>query len=1207
MPTTKGKIYLGDQLISHTLTDIETETLAFEQMNISDLPYCSSKAPTSLRPVQPGYCLSFDGVNDYISIGGVSDYTFFNVTGVFTFGAWVKLTDHTADDAYIIFGNNGTASAATGVALLYENRVSQGSPKKLRFFLGKGTGGGIYISSTASSDDIITDNLWHYVTVTGDGSAVTFYVDGVADVTASYTSALGGTNASYSMQLGMTNSILPFDGNMSGVFISDAEATAAQVLGLSNGVTPFTPYRQYNLSESSGTIAYDSSGNSNNGTLVNGPTWTTDNSLPYSWLNQVGYSNAQNLINFSSMEPEAITGGYGTGRYSKTLDGDFTKLERTSVGGSSYVGDYISESSVGDYMMEFTVKAGVQSTNQLQIGTLQGSWQGDYIEIVSGAGNITVSSGLYKVEDLDQNETVIRVKLPNVTGHQFYIYPLNTGAGTIGDVMYIKNNLHVWEGDENAVKPPYVDTAPIGHTIDAGITSVFLPRDEADITKDVYGNDLQHSGTAFPVPPVKRNSYSVMFDGVDDRIDTSTNHLARPGDIIEMDLKINWQAGQVTQIIASNHASNNSTCFAPHLRLFHDVNELRFYGCRGAPFPFWSIDASFYGEWRHIKLEVLSTGYFLTIDDGERRAIDMNSSSTGDWGGVRDTYWAFGTAKNMELAHVKAYQTDSTPLFEYPLSEGVGTTVHDISGNGNDGTIVNASTATEGAGFWAGRIDGEANAHNINNGFSKRVFFDVGGKIDLSTPMTNDITSWTLTWRLPTDRPSSGTTFLFGGDTTRNVVLSKNNNNLVGFRGSDTSYYEFNGAGNSSSVNSLLAGTYVMSADGTNIYLWYNGVYKGYITPATTELRVSRYGLGYSTTSLGFEGILADTGGWDTYTSDGTVVIGDAKFYHKLDDITGTTVPDSSDSGNNGVASGLLSPRIPAQAAANPTLGGSNRMLFDGVDDHVMTSKLITGGEAVSISGSYNPTLPNSKTIISCGGYSGSVKGFALVQLNGGAIALFTSDGTTASITNKFTASVIIGGKNSFTLTWDGGNTQATLTLNGVDYTSSENMKSWTGDSGDELQIGSYNSGNTARFSGAIWGITWAGVASYAGNGNTDADWTDQSGNGNNGTVNGSPALLINPDPTLDVYGNTLTNPAVANSHNGAETTQDVYNIGTGDVPCPESNSNSGLSAIAFDADLTADDSAYMHLSTSVLNDRLIAFSEDLTGGDKTLAEKYTE
>ncbi len=60
----------------------------------------------------------------------------------------------------------------------------------------------------------------------------------------------------------------------------------------------------------------------------------------------------------------------------------------------------------------------------------------------------------------------------------------------------------------------------------------------------------------------------------------------------------------------------------------------------------------------------------------------------------------------------------------YPLTEGAGDTAHDISGNGNHGTINNASTGTEGAGFWAGRIDGEANALNNNNGFSKRMGFN---------------------------------------------------------------------------------------------------------------------------------------------------------------------------------------------------------------------------------------------------------------------------------------------------------------------------------------------------------------------------------------------------------------------------------------------------------------------------------------------------
>ena len=171
-----------------------------------------------------------------------------------------------------------------------------------------------------------------------------------------------------------------------------------------------------------------------------------------------------------------------------------------------------------------------------------------------------------------------------------------------------------------------------------------------------------------------------------------------------------------------------------------------------------------------------------------------------------------------------------------------------------------------------------------------------------------------------------------------------------------------------------------------------------------------------------------------------------------------------------------------------------------------------------------------------------------------------------------------------------------------------------TGNFGGSQGIDTIIGSTTDSFGGTIYDVIinngTSNVGQWNGYGNTNADWTDQIGS-NNGTVAGSPQLLRVPAdsaaPTLDVYGDTLTNPAVANSHNDAETTWDVYNIGTGDVPCPESNSNSGLSAIAFDADLTADDSAYMHLSTSVLNDRLIAFSADLTGGDKTLAEKYTE
>jgi hypothetical protein len=144
------------------------------------------------------------------------------------------------------------------------------------------------------------------------------------------------------------------------------------------------------------------------------------------------------------------------------------------------------------------------------------------------------------------------------------------------------------------------------------------------------------------------------------------------------------------------------------------------------------------------------------------------------------------------------------------------------------------------------------------------------------------------------------------------------------------------------------------------------------------------------------------------------------------------------------------------------------------------------------------------------------------------------------------------------------------------------------------------------------WSLATASITQQLdGNGNTNADWTDQSGNGNDGTVNGSPALLRMPadtsDPTKDVLGDTLTNPAITDGYNGAETELDAYNIAEGDNPSPATNNNSDLDAIEFGTDFAANDAAFMRLKSSTENDRLITFEDDLTGGDKTLAEKFTE
>ena len=106
-----------------------------------------------------------------------------------------------------------------------------------------------------------------------------------------------------------------------------------------------------------------------------------------------------------------------------------------------------------------------------------------------------------------------------------------------------------------------------------------------------------------------------------------------------------------------------------------------------------------------------------------------------------------------------------------------------------------------------------------------------------------------------------------------------------------------------------------------------------------------------------------------------------------------------------------------------------------------------------------------------------------------------------------------------------------------------------------------------------------------------------------------SPAVNI---PALadgsgnDALDDVLTNPAVAGSHNNAETTRHAYDIGVGGYPIPASSNHSDLTTIDFDEDVTSNDAAFMRLKSSNLNDRLLVYPDDLTGDDLDKLEQYT-
>jgi len=558
--------------------------------------------------------------------------------------------------------------------------------------------------------------------------------------------------------------------------------------------------------------------------------------------------------------------------------------------------------------------------------------------------------------------------------------------------------------------PPEADRLNLdGYTDDSG---VLKPRDESDPTNDIDGNPLQYSGSVYPRRPEYRNSYAASFDGVDDYIS-----LHGTGAVISSTMSFGGMFKLSASLVGlvSKGLNNQWGLFiaSPSLLTLRVI--------AGTDVSY-TIPAELRTGLQHVYAVVDGTSGYLYINgvevaNGTVNAMPAATSDLVQVGKLGSVYPFNGDASNVRVYESALSASDvlslsrseditPQPVIHLPITEGAGDTAHDISGNGNHGTINNASTGTEGAGFWAGRIDGEANALNNNNGFSKRMLFD-------------------------------------GVD---DAVLL------------------------------------------------------------------------------------------DAFNFDGSV-FGFAFKY----------------------------------------LAGESQLMQ--IQDNSNSAHLLS----ITINNS-------SKDVI--------------VRLADIATNTTQSSFDTTGLDEGSVYSIIV----SFGA---GGNTISSATVNGSPM-SSGNRSGRTQSSGvaaDSFYLGRRQDGNFP-YSGTVYNVFVLGVHQWSGYGNTDADWIDQVGS-NDGTVNGSPALLRIPadtsDPTKDALGDTLTNPAITDGYNGAETELDAYNIAEGENPSPATNNNPDLDAIEFGTDFAANDAAFMRLKSSTENDRLITFEDDLTGGDETLAQKYTQ
>jgi len=206
--------------------------------------------------------LYMDGNAGYLTLPITPSPTGFN------FGTWVKTGKRTASSVNMLLSSNSAA-------------FTDG------FWFGKGNGRGEFefvgynstnSINTALRTGQVSDGMWAHVAVTYQPSGVcSIYLNGVLvnTVTATNTISTGTT----SIYVGRRSYIATFAGLNASQLVwhnTTTPWTAAQVLALyQSGTVPTGATAVYPLNEGAGTIAYDTSGNGNNGTITSG-TWSRE-------------------------------------------------------------------------------------------------------------------------------------------------------------------------------------------------------------------------------------------------------------------------------------------------------------------------------------------------------------------------------------------------------------------------------------------------------------------------------------------------------------------------------------------------------------------------------------------------------------------------------------------------------------------------------------------------------------------------------------------------------------------------------------------------------------------------------------------------------------------------------------------------------------------------------------------------------------------
>ena len=312
--------------------------------------------PTWVMGMPNNFALQFDGATQYVNVPANSA---FYPTGDFTFEMWLKAPN--TQSGYIGFGNT---NGSTGYLMAFEPLISG------VYF---GVNSGAIISSRS-----IQDNTWHHVALVGYSGTMTCYVDGFAGATTMGYSSVNDLGSAFT--IGLQSSSGYYTGAMSEMRISSvarytADFVPPMVLGTDGNTISY-----WKFADGTGSIAVDSSGNGNDGTLIGTP-------LP-AWIEGVGkyealqFDGSQNYVTTTSDAITIPSGG-------ATVEFWFNEPAGTSLGEVTMM-EHWGGSGWGTFINNIN-QIGIQGTGVFMLsgtGTVQDNQWHHIAFVDDGAGTV---------------------------------------------------------------------------------------------------------------------------------------------------------------------------------------------------------------------------------------------------------------------------------------------------------------------------------------------------------------------------------------------------------------------------------------------------------------------------------------------------------------------------------------------------------------------------------------------------------------------------------------------------------------------------------------------------------------------------------------------------------------------------------------------------------------------------------------------------